>query len=624
MCGGGGSAPAPASQTVHSDTSNIPDSFLPYYKNLFDKGEQVTGEGYDQYGQQRLEGFSPEQNQAFAGIQGMQGQFQPDINNANTLAGQAGQSFPNANMAAYTNPWQQNVTDTALREAQRTGDVTNSQIGLNMTQAAGGFGGDRQSILQAENNRNTAQLMGDIQYKGSADAFTQGANLFNADRTAALNASGAFSNIAGQQQQLGLNANNALSTVGQQKQASGQSALDISYQDFINQRDYPYTQAQRMSGLLHGFDTGKTGYETTQTTQPSPSITQMLGGLGTAGLGMYKAFGYKVGGPVRAKYAAGGRVNFADGGLKDISPTDLAKALNISEDEAADLIRRRYVTQEQIPEEPASPTADAIADWYKRNVKEGNAITSKWGSDGSSDAAPTEGKSYPANTQGSGPYKAPSGLTALAPPSAPPALSGNRGVDQDSEDLSQLRRERNWLPLAQAGFSMLSSKSPTFAGALGEAGTAGIKSRGEYNKSYQDMVGELSTKKYREAMSGYYGKMGDIAGRQKVNQILPGSDGNTMLVYESGQTAPLMDNGQPIKYETLRNLKDKLSPQEFQLKLLDVLVKNHPEGISNLKPGQLDTEMAELQRLSGSNGKQQASTVTWDAAAGKYRIVKPE
>jgi hypothetical protein len=59
-------------------------------------------------------------------------------------------------------PYQQGVTDIATREAQRQADIAASQRGANAVNF-GALGGTRRDILDAEANRNTAQLLNDIQ-----------------------------------------------------------------------------------------------------------------------------------------------------------------------------------------------------------------------------------------------------------------------------------------------------------------------------------------------------------------------------------------------------------------------------------------------------------------------------
>jgi hypothetical protein len=73
------------------------------------------------------------------------------------------------------------------------------------------------------------------------------------------------------------------------QQQSQQAALDLAYQDFLAQQQYPYKQLGFMSDLLRGSANlagtgGKTVYET------PPSMLQQAVGPGLLGLGLYREF----------------------------------------------------------------------------------------------------------------------------------------------------------------------------------------------------------------------------------------------------------------------------------------------------------------------------------------------
>jgi hypothetical protein len=68
------------------------------------------------------------------------------------------------------NPYQQLVTDIEKREAQRQSDIQAAEISQTAAQA-GGLGGYREAIMQAERERNLGQQLADIQTRGSQAAF---------------------------------------------------------------------------------------------------------------------------------------------------------------------------------------------------------------------------------------------------------------------------------------------------------------------------------------------------------------------------------------------------------------------------------------------------------------------
>jgi hypothetical protein len=96
----------------------------------------------------------------------------------------------NANVAQqYMNPFQQNVTDIEKREAARQSNIMGKGIGDAAT-SQGGLGGYREAIVQAERERNLGQQLGDIQARGSRDAFAQSQDQFERDRASRFGAAG--------------------------------------------------------------------------------------------------------------------------------------------------------------------------------------------------------------------------------------------------------------------------------------------------------------------------------------------------------------------------------------------------------------------------------------------------
>jgi hypothetical protein len=81
---------------------------------------------------------------------------------------------------SYMNPYQQNVTDISIREAQRADAQRQIAADAKATQA-GAFGGYRQGIENAEGRLNEAQLESDIGYKGRADAYDKAYAAYNQD-----------------------------------------------------------------------------------------------------------------------------------------------------------------------------------------------------------------------------------------------------------------------------------------------------------------------------------------------------------------------------------------------------------------------------------------------------------
>lgn len=76
-----------------------------------------------------------------------------------------------------------------------------------------------------------------------------------------------------------------LEVLGRSNEARSQAELDLAYEDFVRQREYPMEQLQLLSAMLHGLPIQPAGTTTTQT--PYNPIQQALG-MGISALGLYR------------------------------------------------------------------------------------------------------------------------------------------------------------------------------------------------------------------------------------------------------------------------------------------------------------------------------------------------
>tara|TARA_S200002703_G_scaffold31324_1_gene27313 strand:- start:1218 stop:3746 length:2529 start_codon:yes stop_codon:yes gene_type:complete len=302
---GGGSPPPPPPTTMTQQTSNIPEYFQPYLERLFDRSEAVTTEPFQRYEGQRLAEFTPEQQAAYSGVEGLVGDYKPYLASADLLTAQASQQStdPTA-IAARMNPYQQAVIDIQKREALRDAEKLQQQIGAQAV-GAGAFGGSRQALIESELARQQGQRLADIQAVGSQQAYDTAMEQLAADRAASLAAGQQFATLGGQQQQLGLAGLGALETVGGTRQSQQQKALDIAYEDFARETTRPSQQVQEMSSVLRGFNLPVSTYTTQQSQVQQPGLGQQLLGAGLGVYGLGSQFGL---------FKDGGIVNKFDGG----------------------------------------------------------------------------------------------------------------------------------------------------------------------------------------------------------------------------------------------------------------------------------------------------------------------
>jgi hypothetical protein len=291
--GGRPPPPPPATQSVTQQTE-FPEELKPFIKDVLGKAQAIQqkreSEGYIPFEGPQIASFTPEQEQAFTGISGLVGQGEQYFDPATRLAAASAITPRQAEVEQFMSPYMQNVVEIQQREAQRQADVAAQQLGAQAV-GAGGFGGSRQAILEAEQQRNLQQQLGDIQARGLAAAYEDAQRRIAEQRGRELAASGQFmqlGQVAPQQQQRELT---ALEAVGAQRQAQSQRGLDIARQQFQEEQTFPERTLQQYQSVIRGFPLAPTTYQTSQTTTPAPSFLQQAAGLGTTAIGLAGAFG---------------------------------------------------------------------------------------------------------------------------------------------------------------------------------------------------------------------------------------------------------------------------------------------------------------------------------------------
>jgi hypothetical protein len=280
----------------------LPQWYNDALQKLTLQSSHIANAPYQGYGGQRLAGINPLQNQAINQTTGNVGVYGPAFGQAMGSA-QFGTQGALPNISNYMNPYQQGVTDVAKREATRDFGIQQNQRNASQVQA-GAFGNTRAGVENAEAQRNLNQLLTDIQMKGSADAFTQAGQLYGADADRALKGAGIFSDLGTAQQSAGLRDAAALQAVGDFYQGETQKSLDLGYQTFLEQRDYPKSQAGWLSGILRGAGdvVPKTTHTTKQELVPQSSPLSQIAGAGLTAASLFNMLGgFKRGGRARRR-----------------------------------------------------------------------------------------------------------------------------------------------------------------------------------------------------------------------------------------------------------------------------------------------------------------------------------
>jgi hypothetical protein len=310
--GGGGAQPSDTTSTS-TQTTELPEWARGYAKDALAKGQALTDVNqnpYQTYTNPRIAGFSPLQQQSMQNAAGMS--VAPQIGQGTAAAtmaglgglGVAGQAttggFQNQ-VGGYMNPYMNQILAPQLAEANRNYDITGTKQQSAATQA-GAFGGSREAIMAAENERNRNMGLNQIYGQGLNTAYTNAQNQYNQNLQNQLAGYGMANQAAGQLGQLGQNQyqqtmgiNTLQNQYGGQQQALQQQGLSQAYQDFQNQQNYPYKQLGFMSDLIRGLPLGQ--QSTKAVYEPGPSTAQNVAslGLGAYGIGqLFKAEGGSV------------------------------------------------------------------------------------------------------------------------------------------------------------------------------------------------------------------------------------------------------------------------------------------------------------------------------------------
>jgi hypothetical protein len=224
---------------------------------------------------------------------------------------------------------------------QRQYDITGAQQRATAA-GRGAFGGSRDALMRAENERNKNIAMNAAIGSGYQNAFQAaqqaqqfGANLGLQGMQGALQGYGQAGQAAGTLGQLGQTQfgqqqaiNQARQQVGAIQQAQAQQGLDLAYQDFLKQRNYPYQQLAFMSDMTRGLPLSQAAQ---QVYTAPPSAASQLGGLGMSALGIYGMSGgfrgAKEGGLMAAKAYKEGGLAYSIGGDIKMMSTDQLEAL---------------------------------------------------------------------------------------------------------------------------------------------------------------------------------------------------------------------------------------------------------------------------------------------------------
>ena len=217
-------------------------------------------------------------NQGQANLQASTGVFNPND--------------PNAGISAFMSPYQQNVTQEALKEIDRQGAIAQNQASANAINA-GAFGGGREGVQRAELGRNIQDIKSKriaedlqtnyLQALSTAQAAQEG------QRQRQLYAGSQMGSMGQRTAALGLSGQQAtgrdiatLSGIGAIDVTQRQAEQEALRQNILAAQEEPFSRINFGANLLAGVPQSTTTL--TQAQQPNPYLTALQTGI--LGLGV--------------------------------------------------------------------------------------------------------------------------------------------------------------------------------------------------------------------------------------------------------------------------------------------------------------------------------------------------
>ena len=297
-------------KTVTETTPTLSDFSRRQYDTISGRVNELMGQEFTPYSGQRVAGVSDlerEAGQTFLGqtedVRGLLGDATSRIQTGAQYTPEQiqAQSFADADLSAYRNPFQEQVIDAQLADIERQRGQTAERIDADASKAAA-FGGSRQAIQQAESDRNFADIAAETGANLRSQGFQQAAAMYQQDAARQMQAdlanqqagmsgaelrmrgAGLLGDMAGRMSDADMREAAMRGSLGELERAQQQAELDAQYQSYLMAYDDPYRRAQLQLGLL-GQTPMLQNVRGTQTT--SGGLGSLLGGVGQVA-GMFR------------------------------------------------------------------------------------------------------------------------------------------------------------------------------------------------------------------------------------------------------------------------------------------------------------------------------------------------
>ena len=261
--------------------------------------------------QQQVAGFSPTQTAAMQRAYGGIGAYQPFLDAAQASQAAAlgttgagvqalGQmDFDPARAQAFMDPYQQNVTQEALKEIDRQQQMASNQLAGKAVQA-GAFGGSRFGLQQSELARNAQDLRSRRIFEDLSRNYQQAQAAASAANTQRMQQAqqfgqlgkltsgigGAMAGLGAQTQALGQQDVGQLMGIGGMQQQLGQRMFDTQTANLAAMQNAPYQRLSAGAGIMGQLLPGGAGTQVVAPLAQTNPYAQAAGLLATGAGGL--------------------------------------------------------------------------------------------------------------------------------------------------------------------------------------------------------------------------------------------------------------------------------------------------------------------------------------------------
>lgn len=317
---------------------NVPSWLDDKNKALISRVDQLSQAPYEAYTGERVAGFTPDQLAAFNLVRS----GGTDAANRGMVANQGVMDLYNRAQGPTTediqglmNPYLEQVLGLTKRQEAESQAEAMSRL-KQESALAGSFGGSRFALEKSLQDDQNQRRLSDIDYTGRFDAYNNALNQYNQGSNVLSEAIGRSIDVSNNDPQTKYA--QALLGIGGQQQAQDQTNIDVNYQDFLTEQQYPYQQAQWAQSFLQPYTETYKGNTTTKTSRESGGgLQQAIGaGIGIAGM-------FATGGALNPATVGGLGAMMGLGGLGGSStPTTFASGLPYPQNKPATPAGFRY------------------------------------------------------------------------------------------------------------------------------------------------------------------------------------------------------------------------------------------------------------------------------------------